>query len=326
MAKRNKYSRWRRLPAGLSRTSRRQFPDDHDEPRPLTLTLPGSLLDEAEEQASRAGAATVQDYCARLLRRVLEEQRVREQIAEVETRRGALEGLQEIANDPEYLAEWNAQAARHDRDEPPLPPPELPLPEAELEAELPIPDLSPGREEPPGGWGSTSVRGPVALTQGDDLGPRTPDVPSVAPDRVGSEPETVSRLNGLAPAQTPTVFSASAEIVLRHAGRVDSEGATFLNSLRRGETLDLAAVAELARALRELEAEHGDATAVDRRLAFALHRLAFEGQVLLTDSWPGTFDTWTIDALRAVQESVDRILSGLDIRYYATDSRPERLY
>ena len=113
---------------------------------------------------------------------------------------------------------------------------------------------------------------------------------------------------------------------MRHAGRAHAEGATFLNSLRRGETLDLAAVAELARALRELEAEYGGATAVDRRLAFALHRLAFEGQVLLTDSWPGAFDTWTIDALRAVQESVDRILSGLDIRYYATDSRPENLY
>ena len=67
MAKRNKYSRWRRLPAGLSRTSRRQLPDVHDEPQSLTLFLPGSSLDAAQEQAVRAGAATVQEYCAGLL-------------------------------------------------------------------------------------------------------------------------------------------------------------------------------------------------------------------------------------------------------------------
>ena len=266
----------------------------------------------------RAGVATVQEYCAGLLKRVLDEQRVREQIAEVETRRGTLEGLQEIANDPEYLAEWNAQAARQDRDEPPLPPPELPRHEIDW-ADSPTPDLSEGLETSP-------ARGPVAITQGAGLGPRPPDVPSSGLDRVGSGPEPGDRFNGLATAPSPEGFSASAEIVLRHAGRIEAEGATFLNSLRRGETLDLSAVAELARALRELEAEHGDATAVDRRLAFALHRLAFEGQVLLTDSWPGAFDNWTIDALRAVQESVDRILSGLDIRYYATNSRPENLF
>ena len=322
MAKRTKYSRWRRLPAGLSRTSRRQLPDVQDEPRPLTLFLPGSSLDVAQEQALRAGASTVQDYCAGLLRRVLDEQRVREQLAEVEARRGAFEGLNEIADDPEYLAEWNAQATRHDRDEPPPPPQELPRSEIDLGSDFPTHGFSAGQETPPGGGGPSLVPGPGAITLGSDLAPQPSDFPSAGLDRVESAPEPGARLDG--PASKD--LSTSAEVVLRHAGRVDAERATFLNSLRRGETLDLAAVAELARALRDLEAEHGGAMAVDRRLAFALHRLAFEGQVLLTDSWPGAFDTWTIDALRAVQESVDRILSGLDIRYYATDSRPENLY
>ena len=75
MAKRTKYSRWRRLPGGLSRTSRRQFPDVDDELRPLTLFVAVSALDAAEGQAVRAGAATVQDYCAGLLRRVLDERK-----------------------------------------------------------------------------------------------------------------------------------------------------------------------------------------------------------------------------------------------------------
>ncbi len=322
MAKRTKYSRWRRLPAGLSRTSRRQIPDVHDEPQPLTLFLPGSTLDAAQEQAVRAGAPTVQEYCAGLLRRVLDEQRVREHFAEVEARRGAFEGLNEIADDPDYLAEWNAQSARHDRDEPPHPPPEFPRSEVDLGADFPTHGLSAGQETPPEGGGPSSVPVPGAITLGSDLGPQPSDFPAAGLDRVESKPEPGARLDGAASKE----LSKSAEVVLRHAGRVEAEGATFLTSLRRGETLDLSAVAELARALRELEAEHGDAMTVDRRLAFALHRLAFEGQVLLTDSWPGAFDTWTIDALRAVQESVDRILSGLDIRYYATDSRPENLY
>ncbi len=322
MAKRNKYSRWRRLPGGLSRTSRRQFPDVDDEPQPLTLFLPASSLDAAEQQAVRAGAATVQEYCAGLLRRLVDEQRVRDQFADVEARRGALEGLNEIANDPEYLAEWNAQAARLDRDRPSDPPPVPTHPDTDR----PSSGITAGQETLPSDRGPLFNLCPGDITPGSEVGAESPAFPSAGLDRVGPDQAPGPRLDGPASAPASRVLSASAEIVMRHAGRVEAERATFLNSLRRGETLDLAAVAELARALREVEAEYGDAMAVDRRLAFALHRLAFEGQILLTDSWPGAFDTWTIDALRAVQESVDRILSGLDIRYYATESRPENLY
>ena len=37
---------------------------------------------------------------------------------------------------------------------------------------------------------------------------------------------------------------------------------------------------------------------------------------LLTDAWPGVFDERVITAIRTVQEAVERILSGQDIRYY----------
>ena len=69
-------------------------------------------------------------------------------------------------------------------------------------------------------------------------------------------------------------------------------------------------------ALHRLEAEQQGASVLDRRLAYALHRLALESQVLLTEAWPGVFDDRTVGAIRAVQEVVERILSGQDIRYY----------
>jgi hypothetical protein len=51
-----------------------------------------------------------------------------------------------------------------------------------------------------------------------------------------------------------------------------------------------------------------------------LHRLSLESQVLLTDAWPGVFDERMIAAIRSVQEAVERILSGQDIRYYSNPS------
>ena len=115
------------------------------------------------------------------------------------------------------------------------------------------------------------------------------------------------------PAPTPAAL-----IVLRHATSGVDDPTAFLPTLRRSESLSADAAQELLRALAELEAESREATRIDRRLAYALHRLAFEGQILLTDSWQNaTVDELTVNVLRIVQESVDRILSGEDIRYYA---------
>jgi hypothetical protein len=87
-----------------------------------------------------------------------------------------------------------------------------------------------------------------------------------------------------------------------------------------GTTVNHDIANELLQALNALEIEYRDAKNLDRRVAYALHRLAFEGQVLHTEAWPGSLDQETVNLLRSVQEAVDRILSGEDIRYYPTGS------
>jgi hypothetical protein len=67
----------------------------------------------------------------------------------------------------------------------------------------------------------------------------------------------------------------------------------------------------LGTALVQLDRSLSGAMTLDRRLAHALHRLALESQVLHTDAFPGAFDAWTIEAIRAVQAAVERILSGV---------------
>ena len=60
-----------------------------------------------------------------------------------------------------------------------------------------------------------------------------------------------------------------------------------------------------------LEAEFEGSRTIPRQVAHALHRLALEAQVLHTDAFPGAFDDWTVDTIRAVQEAVDvPIVSG----------------
>ncbi len=110
------------------------------------------------------------------------------------------------------------------------------------------------------------------------------------------------------------------EIILRHAASGDSDPSALLPSLRRGERVAPEEAAELLRALAGLEGQLREADRLDRGLAYALHRLAFEGQVLLTDG-PALLaaDPATVDLLRTVQEAVDRVLSGEDIRYYSPD-------
>ena len=75
---------------------------------------------------------------------------------------------------------------------------------------------------------------------------------------------------------------------------------------------------ELLDALRRIEAEQEGATVLDRQLSYALHRLAMESQVMLTEAWPGAFDRPMVGTIRAVQEMVERILSGRDVRFYQT--------
>jgi hypothetical protein len=262
VAKRPRFSRWRRLPR-VYRSGEFKLPDPNSEPQRLSLYLKDELLEAAELQATRAGFDTVQEYCADLLSRAIQAAQIREQVADVEARRGPLEGLQEIANDPEYLAEWSAQASPREPAEP------VPLPlSSDAVVEVPVP----GNLE--------------ALPGTDD---------------------------------STEWISQSGLVILHHAGQGDADPSAFLHCLRRGESVSVDEIAELARALQTLEVETRDAKSLNRRVAFALHRLAYEGQILHTDAWPGVFDDWTVDTLHAVQEAVERILSGQDIRYYPTN-------
>ncbi len=123
-----------------------------------------------------------------------------------------------------------------------------------------------------------------------------------------------------ADAMHPSPPSPASEIVLRHAAVGSEDPAGFLATVRRGESIGEGPAGELLQALNALEVEYREARSIERRVAYALHRLAFEGQVLHTDAWPGSLDEATVQLLRTVQEAVDRILSGEDIRYYPTGS------
>jgi hypothetical protein len=219
-----------------------------DEQR-LTLYLPAFVLDQAEDQAYRAGYTTVQKYCATLLRDAIEDVRRRDQVAEAEAKRGALIGFHAITEDPEYLAEWSASATPRER-------------------------------------GEIHV-----------IGPTGPEADAMLPAN-----------------------SQAAQVVLRHGAVGSDDPGGFLATVRRGESVPEAAAGELLQALNALELEYHDARSIDRRVAYALHRLAFEGQVLHTDAWPGALDESTVNLLRIVQEAVDRVLSGEDIRYYPPGS------
>jgi hypothetical protein len=290
VAKRPRYSRWRRLP-GVYRFGEETRSDPSLEPQRLTLYLNWRQLDTAEALAAQAGGMTIQEYCTGLLAQAIEAERIRAHVASLEAQRGMLEGLHEIADDPEYLAEWSAEIQAQARER---------VEQIKLETlggSLPDPVTVASASSPPGGG-------------------------SAAPGAWAPEP--AERVHDVADAvEAVRPLSPAGEVVLRHALQASDEGPSFLARLRRGESAAVSEVADLARALQELEKESRNAIMMDRRLVYALHRLAFEAQVLHTDAWPGVFDDWTVDTVRAAQEAVDRILSGQDIRYYSPRSQPE---
>lgn len=131
------------------------------------------------------------------------------------------------------------------------------------------------------------------------------------------EPEEVVKIVPPEPTRDDGT-SFSREVVLRHATLGPDDPSAFLATLRRGEVIPPAVAEELLAALNDLEQQLREASQLDRRLSYALHRLAFEGQVLLTDApTEAASDPATVHALRRVQEAVDRVLSGEDIRYFS---------
>ncbi len=99
MAKRPRFSRWRRLP-GVFRTGDHREPEKTNQLDRIILYVPPRILDLAEVLAEKAGLPSIQDYCALLLMQALENERIQQKVADFEARRGPLEGFKQIANDP----------------------------------------------------------------------------------------------------------------------------------------------------------------------------------------------------------------------------------
>lgn len=305
VAERKRFSRWRRLPP-VFRSGEHRLPGYEDEFQRLTVYLPGSLLDLAQELATIADVPTIQEYCTRLLVYALENERVSRQVADVEAQRGPLEGLKEIAQDAEYLAEWRrqlesrgSQTSDHHVGGEADAVPEMTVPIAFL------PDAS-EPEEPdesrPDARDGTADGEPLTIR--------------IEARRRFVEPLVSERM-------VPEVIDGRAlDVVWTHVAPGDGETQGFLPCLRRGQPASSAATAELLDALHRLDEENRSLEGLDRRLAYALHRLALESQVLMTEAWPGAFDEPTIGAIRAVQEMVERILSGEDVRFYSNPERP----
>jgi hypothetical protein len=240
----------------------------------------------------------------------LENERIHQRVAEFETRRGPLEGLKQIAEDPEYLAEWQERS----------------------DAGTIEPSSATASQQKATGSGASSAVQPVELEvrvlEGEPSLSLSPD------ERRGSEPnrEKLGPEPAHVHAQASSSFApiatvkpkvqlmrerSSSEILARHVAAGEDEFG-FLPCLRRGEPVPPAKVAELIGALSQLEEELRGSEVVSRATAHALHRLSLEAQVMLTDAWPGAFDDRMIGAIRKVQEAVERILSGQDVRYYPT--------
>lgn len=321
VAKRPRFSRWRRLPPVFRSGEHRPIGTGNEIDR-LILYLPAQSLDLAEALAEKSGIPAIQDYCELLLNQALEAERDRQKVIEFEARRGPLEGFEQVASDPEYLAEWQLEAETR-----PAPPPPPAVDALSVDFVLAEEAEAEEKYEAAARSGATPEAEPYAPA-GMPLANETQDIAWVEEAAPAGESDDVepgafriepASLPAPAPPGRPTIRAAAdpeaVEIVRRHAG-FGREDRGFLPCLRRGVPVPPVQSNELIRALNQLELEHRDATVIDRRLSHALHRLALESQVLLTDAWPGVFDARMVAVIRAVQESVERILSGQDIRYY----------
>jgi hypothetical protein len=307
VAKRNPYSRWRRLPP-VFRSGEHKLPGYGDEAQRIILYLQGDALDQAEALAEQAGVPTLQEYCAQLLARAIEVERLKHHMADVEAKHGPLRGFNEVTGDPGYLAEWRKQSEAR----------EIATPNEQREG-------TPDGERDNGLTVPVNLPNQLALPDELDTSPASREEAPADPEQPAlAEPPRIRIEIGqyaIGPAVTERivaeVLDASAiEVVLSHVGLGRDDPRTFLPSLRRGVPVSPEKIDELMTSLRRLETDNQGATLLDRRLSYALHRLAMESQVLLTEAWPGVFDDRMQASIRGVQEMVERILSGQDIRYY----------
>jgi hypothetical protein len=282
----------------------------------IILYLPVRLLDLAESLAEKAGAATIQEYCSGLLAQAIENERARQRVEQLEANRGPLQGLKEVADDPDYLAEWQMRSeSRQDRGpaggaESGQARSSLPRPTEEVAVDPGVPTVENQPDE------SHPEAGPVEASA-----ERPPAEPPTASGERSAIPVAIPGLS-LKPTVLLMSDQTAMDVLARHVGWSQDDWG-FLTCLRRGDRVPAPKVSELTGTLTRLEEELRDAELIDRRMAHALHRLALESQVLLTDAWPGVFDERVVRDIRLVQEQVERILSGQDIRYYPADTEHE---
>ncbi len=293
MAERPPFSRWRRLPPVFRTGENRPIGSGKELDR-IILYLPTQVLDLAETLAQRAGIPVLQEYCERLLTHAIEEEHLRLKVARFESRRAADEGIHEIEEDPDYRSEWQGRVEA---------------------SSTPLP-------QPPG----DALAVDLVLADGDESqmlpGPVNPDeVEGEAHVIHDAESPAIESVVEAEPVQNVRLASdrSALEVLARHVGQGNDE-LGFLPCLRRGMAVPRAKITELIHALTQLESDLRGVSAIERGLAHALHRLALESQVLLTDAWPGAFDGAMIAAIRSVQEAVERVLSGQDIRYYPSNA------
>jgi hypothetical protein len=297
------------------RTGEHKFPETTPETQRVTLQLPVKVFETAEDLAAKLKKPSVREYCTELLKQAIVNERLLHQVEEFETRHGALEGLAEIAADPEYLTEWEAQSRGRDgtdsnRSGPARADRASPEHYVSFDAEHsfePSPEIEPLTPE---------ILTESSSGEEPDGEEQSPDFPLIS---WPVEP-LVTSIRELPMNQS--LEESSADIVRRHAGLTQEDHWSFLPCLRRGEPAPASMVDELLEALARLEDEDRGATALDRRLAHALHRLALESQVLLTEAWPGAFDERMVLAIRAVQEAVERNFARQDAHDSLAEQQP----
>ncbi len=109
-----------------------------------------------------------------------------------------------------------------------------------------------------------------------------------------------------------TLASDARTEVLRQAGLQEPvDPSAFLVALRQGESPGESGFLSLIQALEALERSLTQDQPLDRELAYALHRLAYEPQVLLSEAWPALAqDQATLQGVRMIQTLVERIFKG----------------
>ena len=240
----------------------------------MTLQLPIAVFETVEALAAKLEKTTLKEYCTELLIQAIEGERVLHHVEDYQERHGTLEGLAEIAEDPEYLSEWEAQsrakaASSSESGEHAQATPQhyvsfVQEPPEELEPLNPEILPSESREDEP----RTEQASAATISWSVD-----PVVTSIRENRMGNSLE-----------------ESPAHIVQRHAGLDRQDQWSFLPCLRRGESVPASMIEELLDALKNVEGQNREATMVERTLAHALNRLALESQVLMTEAWPGAFD------------------------------------